>query len=182
MKGTLIKAPPAPTRPDKNPMISPAANRPISPGTWREAAGFLSINIWVAEKLTKAAKDSASQAPCRTANTATLANAPPNRMPGLSPLTRSQRTLPRLWWARTLEIEVKSMVAMEVAMAILTAKLSPTPRWVNATVMKGTMIMPPPMPSRPARKPVASPSRASSTISKGSSMGVAERVAGLRPC
>jgi hypothetical protein len=35
-------------------------------------------------------------------------------------------------------------------------------------VMNGTISMPPPMPSKPARKPVQVPSRASSRISKGS--------------
>ena len=80
----------------------------------------------------------------------------------------SHRTAPRLWCARTLEIEVKMMVAMEVAMAIFTARPGATPRWARMALMNGTMIMPPPMPSRPARNPVNTPRRASSTISRGS--------------
>ena len=38
----------------------------------------------------------------------------------------SQRTAPRLWWARTLETEVNMMVAIEVAMAILIASSGAT--------------------------------------------------------
>ena len=89
-------------------------------------------------------------------------------MPGDSRLTMSQRTAPRLWCARTLESEVKMMVAIEVAIAIFTARSDATPRWPRMIVMKGTISMPPPMPSRPARKPVPTPSRASSATSKGS--------------
>ncbi|MDT4878681.1 hypothetical protein FQZ97_1142960 [compost metagenome] len=80
----------------------------------------------------------------------------------------SQRTAPRWWCARTLEMEVKMMVAMEVAMAILIARSGVTPRPERITVMKGTMIMPPPMPSRPARKPVHRPRATSSAMSRGS--------------
>ena len=80
----------------------------------------------------------------------------------------SQRTAPRLWCARTLEMEVNTMVAMEVAMAILTARSADTPRPVRIKVMNGTSNMPPPMPSKPARKPVHRPSKASSAIRRGS--------------
>ena len=59
------------------------------------------------------------------------------------------------------------MVAIEVAMAILTARSAGTPRWPRMMVMKGTISMPPPMPSSPARKPVPTPSTASSATSRG---------------
>jgi len=49
-------------------------------------------------------------------------------MPGAKPLTTSQRTAPRLWWARTLEMDVNMMVAMDVAIAILTARSAGTRR------------------------------------------------------
>jgi hypothetical protein len=38
----------------------------------------------------------------------------------------SQRTAPRLWWARTLEIDVNMMVAIDVAIAIFTARSGAT--------------------------------------------------------
>src|SRR5438552_6290291 len=57
------------------------------------------------------------------------------------------------------------MVAIDVAIAILTARSGATSRCDRMNVMNGTMIIPPPMPSSPARKPVAMPSRASSTRS-----------------
>ena len=102
----------------------------------------------------------------------------PITMPGASRLTMSQRTAPRWWCARTLDRDVKMMVAMEVAIAIFTARSAETPRLARMMVMNGTISMPPPMPSRPARKPVPTPSTASSTISSGSRiMGVSE---GLR--
>ena len=41
-------------------------------------------------------------------------------MPGASSLTMSQRTAPRAWWARTEAMEVKQIVASEVATAIFT--------------------------------------------------------------
>jgi hypothetical protein len=74
----------------------------------------------------------------------------------------SQRTAPRLWCARTLAMEVNMIVAIEVAIAILTDKSGATPRWAMMKVRKGTSNMPPPMPSKPAKKPVAVPSTASS--------------------
>ena len=124
----------------------------------------------VAAKPTKPANTRASQEPLSKAKTPRLAMAAPITMPGASSLTMSQRTAPRLWWARTLESDVKMMVAIEVAIAILTARSGDTPRPLRMMVRKGTMIMPPPMPSRPARKPVPRPSRASSRINRGSSI------------
>jgi len=49
-------------------------------------------------------------------------------MPGARLRTMSQRTAPRPWWARRLEIEVNTMVAMAVAIAIFTDRSGPTPR------------------------------------------------------
>jgi len=97
-----------------------------------------------------------------------LAKKLPITMPGASPLTSSQRTAPFLWCARTLETEVKMMVAMDVAMAILTAKSALTPWSPNMRVRKGTMTMPPPMPRSPAKKPVSRPNAASSAMRVGS--------------
>ena len=168
MKGTLTKPPPAPTRPERKPMVVPAPIWPAVPGRVRVGLGFLSISICVAEKLTKAANTSASHEPLSIENTPRLASAAPSTMPGARRLTMSQRTAPRWWCARTLEMEVKMMVAMEVAMAILIDRSGATPRPERITVMKGTMIMPPPMPSRPARKPVHRPRATSSAMSRGS--------------
>jgi hypothetical protein len=67
-------------------------------------------------------------------------------------------------------MEVNMMVAMEVAIAIFTARSAPTPTPERIRVMNGPISMPPPMPRRPARKPVARPSMANSTIRMESSM------------
>ena len=105
----------------------------------------------------------------------------PTTMPGARRLTMSQRTAPRLWCARTLERDVKMIVAMDVAMAIFTDRSGETPRLARMMVMNGTISMPPPMPSRPARKPVPTPSTASSTISKDSRIMGGGVVASGRP-
>jgi hypothetical protein len=57
-------------------------------------------------------------------------------------------------------MEVNTMVVMDVAMAILTHKSVLTLCKPMKKVRKGTMIMPPPMPKRPARKPVTNPRQA----------------------
>ena len=80
-----------------------------------------------------------------------LAIMPPNTMPGAKPLTISQRTAPRAWCARTLEMEVNMMVAMEVAIAILMARSAGRPRCERISVRKGPISMPPPMPKSPAK-------------------------------
>ena len=59
------------------------------------------------------------------------------------------------------------MVAIEVAMAIFTASGGATPRPLRMKVRKGTIIMPPPTPSSPARKPAVMPSASSSATSVG---------------
>ena len=91
----------------------------------------------------------------------------PTTMPGAMPRTRSQRTAPRGGDARRLEIEVNRMVAIEVAMAIFTARPDSTPRDAMMKVTKGTISMPPPMPSSPARKPVKAPRARNSASSAG---------------
>ena len=166
-----MKPPPAPTMPDRKPMVPPAASWPAVPGIWRDGAGFLLRSICQAEKPTNRAKNTARNPPLSRANTPRLAARLPSTMPGARRCTRSQRTAPRWWWARTLEREVNTMVAMEVAIAILTARPGSTPCLLRMWVRKGTSTMPPPMPSRPARKPVPRPSRASSAI-KSRSMGM----------
>jgi len=51
----------------------------------------------------------------------------PIMMPSDIARTRSQRTAPRLCWARTLEMEVKRMEASDVAMATLITSCGPNP-------------------------------------------------------
>lgn len=105
----------------------------------------------------------------------------PTTMPGASRLTISHRTAPRFWCALTLDSEVKMIVAMEVAMAIFTDRSGDTPWFVKMMVMNGTISMPPPIPNKPARKPVPRPSRASSAISRGSNIMGALRSGAVRP-
>ncbi|MNN67499.1 hypothetical protein D3C81_1831370 [compost metagenome] len=63
-----------------------------------------------------------SSGPCSSEAVRPPSTLPP-RMPTASQRTISQRTAPRLWWARIELIEVKAMVASEV----------PTARWVSTS-------------------------------------------------
>ena len=73
------------------------------------------------------------------------------------------------------------MVAIDVAIAIFTAKSGDTPRLDMMMVMNGTINIPPPMPSKPAKNPVPTPSTASSAINKGSRiMGQAKLAVAIR--
>ena len=172
MKGTEMKAPPAPTRPATMPIRPPTAVAPRRPGIWRPGLGLRSISIWVAEKPTKTANSTPSAWPLISANRPAPDSRPPATIPGASSCTRSQRTAPRAWWARTLLMEVNRMVAMAVATAIFSARPASTPRLLKITVRKGTISMPPPMPSRPARKPVQQPRSNNSRTSVGSSSAI----------
>jgi len=67
-------------------------------------------------------------------------------------------------------MDVNMMVAIDVAIAILTARSAVTPTDERMRVMNGPISMPPPIPSRPAKKPVARPRAANSKIRIGSSI------------
>ena len=84
---------------------------------------------------------------------------------------------------RDVAADLAVKMAIAVAMAILTARSAATPRCVSNAARKGTMTMPPPTPSSPARKPAPTPSRPSSTTSSGSipSSVIAARRAALAP-
>ena len=86
-----------------------------------------------------------------------VAASAPMTMPGAIARATRQSTAWCLWWARTLEIDVNTMVAIEVASARCIMCSAGNPLAVNTNTSIGTMIMPPPMPSRPARKPTDSP-------------------------
>ena len=156
-------------------MVPPAAVAPSGPGISRPGLGLRSISIWVAEKHTNSANSRPSVAPLSSANSPAPDNRPPATMPGASLRTRSQRTAPRWWCARTLATLVNRMVAMAVATAIFSARPGSTPRLLKITLRKGTISMPPPMPSRPARKPVQQPSNSSSSTRVGSSNAISRQ-------
>ncbi len=82
----------------------------------------------------------------------------PTISPGAKTLTMSQRTAPWLWWARMLEIEVNTMVAIEVPSARCMVCSSGKFCAVKTMNSSGTMVRPPPTPNRPATKPAKMPS------------------------
>ena len=82
----------------------------------------------------------------------------PTRIPGAIAPTTFHITAPRLWCARTDDNEVNMIVARDVAIATCTICASGIPTDPKSIVRNGVMIMPPPIPNRPARKPVQLPS------------------------
>ena len=56
-------------------------------------------------------------------------------------------------------MEVNTMVENEVPNAIAINCASGTPAWGNKINSMGTIIVPPPMPNSPAKKPVTAPIR-----------------------
>jgi hypothetical protein len=147
-------------------MPLPAAAWLKAPGNCRDGSGFLFSSICVAEKATNSANSTDSVWPLTSANTPAPAARPPSAMPGAMRRTMSQRTAPRRWCARTLDNEVKSTVAIAVAIAIFTDRSSSTPRLDKMIVRNGTMIALPPTPNMPANKPPTVPSASSSAINK----------------
>lgn len=81
----------------------------------------------------------------------------PATMPGVSKSAMRHCTAWCRWWARTEDTEVNKIVASEVAIAMCNTSSGAIWRAVKIIAMKGTKIMPPPMPSKPARKPPHAP-------------------------
>src|SRR3954469_23017022 len=109
MKGTEMKAPPAPTSDETAPIKVPTPKVAAGPGRVRLGLGLRSRNICVAEKATKQPKKMPSSLPGKA--TATCApSSEPSRMPGASTRTTGHSTAPRFWCARTEDSEVKQMV------------------------------------------------------------------------
>ena len=92
----------------------------------------------------------------------------PSRIPGTSPRTTGHSTAPCRLCACMLESDVKTIVAMAVATAMCTMWSRGKCSCVNRIVRNGTMIIVPPMPSSPARKPMTHPSATKATISETS--------------
>src|SRR5690606_5629234 len=74
-----------------------------------------------------------------------------------------------------LDMEVKTMVAIEVAMAACTTNSLGTPKTGKSMVRKGTSNMPPPIPSSPAANPTTAPKHTKLTINIGSMKPCEER-------
>ena len=113
--------------PETSPMAEPTAPNPQGPGSCRDGLGLRSKYIWVARKPTKTANTMAKVVPLMRAKIQALATNEPSKTPGTRLKATGQRTLPRRWWARTLEMDVTRMVAMAVAIAILTPSEEATP-------------------------------------------------------
>ena len=158
MKGMDRKAPPADTRPLMTPMSSPTPHRPIGPGRVRPGPGFLPIQICVAAPATITAKASAN-ARCGIHPEASDDSSVPVAMGGARRLTTPQSTEPSLWCSRTLAEPVNSTPAIAVPSARCITCSGAICWAVNRAARMGTSVIPPPMPSSPAKKPMTVPAR-----------------------
>jgi len=89
------------------------------------------------------------------------ASAPPNvpaTTPGVNFSITPQLTDRRWWWLRTLDAEVKMMVAIPVPSARWTMCSGAKPLAEKMNARTGTSAEPPPMPSSPLKKPTKAPS------------------------
>ena len=76
-------------------------------------------------------------------------------------------TIPCLQWVANAEIEVGTIIAQEVPMHSCMRTSSATESNPNTSYRTGTMMVPPPIPNRPARNPVKPP--ATSNVAASSS-------------
>lgn len=82
----------------------------------------------------------------------------PMMMPGAILTMRGQLTAPCRWWLRALEAAVKTIVAMPVPSARCTTEAGENCFAAKMKARIGTIAAPPPMPSRPLKKPTNAPS------------------------
>ena len=156
MNGTVMNAPPADTRPQTTPIARPIATSAGVPGSVRPADGLRPSRICVAPAYTITAKVSAS-ARCGTQPESAVASSVPITIAGPRRRTSDQSTPPRRWCVRTLALEVNMIDAMPVPRARCTVWSGANCCAANIAASTGTSVMPPPMPSRPARKPTKAP-------------------------
>jgi hypothetical protein len=137
-------------------MIAPAANRPAVSGSSRIFLGFRSSRSWVPTKNTSAVNSIASG---RVGMSPASSAAPkePASMPGASARAIRQSTAPCAWCARMLERDVKTMVAIDVPSATCNRCSGGRRCAVKTKTSIGTLSAPPPIPSKPARKPAIKP-------------------------
>jgi hypothetical protein len=114
------------------------------------------IRIWVAPAATITAKVNAS-ARCGTQPDNAVASSVPVTIAGPMRRTSDQSTPPRRWCVRTLALAVNMIDAMPVPRARWTVWSGATCCAENMAASTGTSVMPPPMPSSPARKPTKAP-------------------------
>ena len=118
--------------------------------------GFLPLIICVTTKARKATKNSWRTRVGRCDATNDPQNVPAT-MPGAMDRTTPQLTFLLRLWARELEMEVNTMLPIEVPRAMSMMRSCGTPCHLNAKTSIGTMTMPPPTPSSPARTPATAP-------------------------
>jgi hypothetical protein len=94
----------------------------------------------------------------------------PTMIPGARAATTGQRIARWRWCSRIDASEVKRIVAVAVATAMCTTCSGAKPCRAKTNVRSGTIVMPPPRPSKPARKPTIAPSARNAPTSADSSL------------
>src|ERR1700693_3490549 len=112
-----MKPPPAPTMLESTPIASPTTESPQGPGNLRVALGLRLRSRLVAVNAANA-PNTAARSDVDIPLTIRGPVTEPIRIPGASRQNTGQRTASCAWCARTLEIEVNTIVAIDVAIAI----------------------------------------------------------------
>ena len=167
MNGTVRKAPPAPTMLEMSPMPPPTSARPALPGSSRVGLGLRSTRMLVAATATNKPKNADSSAEDMPPTICGPAS-DPTMMPGARAATTGQRIARCRWCSRIDASDVKRIVAVAVATAMCTTCSGAKPCRANTNVRSGTIVMPPPSPSSPARNPTIAPSSRNAPTSAGS--------------
>ena len=148
----MIEVPTGPGRP--SPSAKPSRLKAMFSATNKATVAKIAVRTWPLNK-------PESTVPSKT----------PTMTGGISLPSSSRFRLPRLRWARADMIDVGMMVANEVPTATCMRTDSSMPSSVNRWYSTGTMTMPPPTPSRPARMPATTPV-ASSAAARPSNQAV----------
>ena len=139
---------------------------PAFPGNSRVALGTFPQIICTPEIAANTREDRRQHdsPTCRSRSAGRSAN--PAGFPERARARRGHSTAPCRLCACMLESDVKTIVAMAVATAMCTMCSRGKCSCVNRIVRIGTMIIVPPMPSSPARKPMTHPSATKAAISE----------------
>ena len=155
--GTMALPPAIPAKPAMRPAIAPIKELPKYPGKVRFGSGFQFVSIMMEINPIKMPKNQ-RKIPGGRFGAMYPAEKLPTRRKGRSLQTMFQLTLCALIWVKAAEAEVKTIQDRDVAIATSIAtsgEYSPVKVYKKYSI--GTMTTPPPIPSRPPRKPLNKP-------------------------
>jgi hypothetical protein len=137
-------------------MKTAIAASPPRPGSSREGLGRMLSAICVVSSAMKPRKKYLRNA-LGAKRAITAPTTTPEKSPGIMVRTSAQSTAPWRSWVRKLESDPPMIAASEVPIARRITDSGGKPWAVNMSASVETMMMPPPMPSSPAKKPTTTP-------------------------